>query len=232
MGFNKEKFEKEGSLVVERIYTNEEVLELKTKLSYFLKEEENRIIATRNLLLKHPSLKDTLFNKKIKKLVSKIDKKAFLTKAIFFDKPEEGNWYVTWHQDMTIHVNSKVDLPNFNGWTRKNTTYHVCPPKHLLEENFTLRIHLDDTTESNGALKIITATHKNKLSDGEINRTVMNNDFNYVSVPSGGVQIMRPLLLHASSKSTNGKRRRVIHLEFSSKRLPSGLEWQEYEEVL
>jgi ectoine hydroxylase-related dioxygenase (phytanoyl-CoA dioxygenase family) len=46
-------------------------------------------------------------------------------------------------------------------------------------------------------------------------------------VPKGGIMIMRPLFQHASSRSTTGKRRRVIHLEFSNARLPEELNWAE-----
>src|SRR5690606_40583465 len=46
-------------------------------------------------------------------------------------------------------------------------------------------------------------------------------------VRSGGIQLMKPLLLHASAKTTNNKNRRVIHLEFNSVNLPGGLKWGE-----
>lgn len=46
-------------------------------------------------------------------------------------------------------------------------------------------------------------------------------------VPRGGAMIMRPLLQHASSRSSSGKRRRVIHIEFSNAELPVGLNWAE-----
>ena len=47
------------------------------------------------------------------------------------------------------------------------------------------------------------------------------------SVPKGGIMIMRPLLLHASGRTTNNKKRRVIHIEFSNQQLPSSLQWLE-----
>ena len=46
-------------------------------------------------------------------------------------------------------------------------------------------------------------------------------------VDKGGIMIMKPLLFHASNKTTNDKRRRVIHIEFSRQELPNGLEWSE-----
>jgi hypothetical protein len=38
---------------------------------------------------------------------------------------------------------------------------------------------------------------------------------------------MKPLLFHASNKTTNNERRRVIHIEFSNQILPNELEWSE-----
>ena len=46
-------------------------------------------------------------------------------------------------------------------------------------------------------------------------------------VEKGGIMIMKPLLFHASNKTTNNERRRVIHIEFSKEQLPFGLEWSE-----
>ncbi len=46
-------------------------------------------------------------------------------------------------------------------------------------------------------------------------------------VPKGGVVMMRPLLLHASSAATEPTRRRVIHLEYAAEPLPEGVEWFE-----
>jgi hypothetical protein len=36
---------------------------------------------------------------------------------------------------------------------------------------------------------------------------------------------MRPLLLHASSRSVSERRRRVLHIEFAGFSLPPQLEW-------
>jgi hypothetical protein len=37
--------------------------------------------------------------------------------------------------------------------------------------------------------------------------------------------LMRPLLLHASSKAQTPSRRRVVHILFGPRTLPHGLEW-------
>jgi hypothetical protein len=47
-------------------------------------------------------------------------------------------------------------------------------------------------------------------------------------VPKGDIMIMQPLLLHASNRTINNNKRRVIHLEFGNQLLPGGLQWAEY----
>lgn len=92
---------------------------------------------------------------------------------------------------------------------------------------FTIRIHLDDTNDKNGALKVIPGSQNKVLSQQEIELITENSIPKICDVPAGGVQLMKPLTLHASSKSTSQKRRRVIHLEFTSFHLPKELEWDE-----
>jgi hypothetical protein len=44
-------------------------------------------------------------------------------------------------------------------------------------------------------------------------------------VPRGGILVMRPLIVHASSKSRGKLQRRVLHIEYaSSTRVADGLE--------
>jgi hypothetical protein len=47
-----------------------------------------------------------------------------------------------------------------------------------------------------------------------------------VPVARGGALVMRPLLLHASSKATSLAPRRVLHFVFGPPKLPAGLEWR------
>lgn len=41
----------------------------------------------------------------------------------------------------------------------------------------------------------------------------------------GDVLLLRPLLLHASSKSSGSSRRRVLHFLFGPRELPQGMRW-------
>lgn len=47
------------------------------------------------------------------------------------------------------------------------------------------------------------------------------------NVEKGGTMMMKPLLLHASNRSANGKKRRVIPIEFSNQELPEELQCSE-----
>jgi ectoine hydroxylase-related dioxygenase (phytanoyl-CoA dioxygenase family) len=168
---------------------------------------------------------NAIFNQKLKSIITEnFGESYFITKSIYFDKPEKSNWFVSYHQDLTISVNQKLEVENFKNWTVKQNQFAVQPPTAILENNFTIRIHLDTTTKDNGALKIINNSHSKgvyKVDDLAIeNETICE-------VEKGGIMIMKPLLFHASNKTTNNERRRVIHIEFSNQHLPNGLEWSE-----
>ena len=219
-----------GFVITNHVYTRKEIGKMGSMLHHYKKENPvntQQVYAIRNLLTKIPGLTNYLLNHNLKTILSNIDPNLFLSKALFFDKPAQSNWYVTWHQDTTINVKSKVAIEGFEGWTKKEDHFGVCPPEEFLHNTITVRVHLDDTTDENGALKVLSGSHKKKLSDDEI-KLITENSLPYIGeVQAGGIQLMKPLLLHSSSKTTSFKNRRVIHMEFNSMKLPSGLEWAE-----
>ena len=79
---------------------------------------------------------------------------------------------------------------------------------------------------SNRGFKVIPGSHLNKISRPE-NIDWQTTEEQICSVSKGGLMVMKPLLLHSSNRTTNEKRRRVIHIEFCNKALPEGLEWAE-----
>jgi len=96
----------------------------------------------------------------------------------------------------------------------------------ILQSNFTIRIHLDDANGNNGALKVIPGSH----NKGVYRPETINRDTEIeatCNVNAGGIMIMRPLLLHASNRTTNSQKRRVVHIEFSDAELDDGLRWGE-----
>lgn len=222
-----------GSAILHYVYSKKEVNQIKSYIEHYFKTKniETRH-AFRNVLEEIPEIKPLVLNTNLVHIIKKINPQLFLTKAIYFDKTPESNWYVTWHQDTTINVREKIETEGYKGWTSKSGVSGVCPPEDVLKDTITVRIHLDDADESNGALKIIPGSHNKKLSDEEINLITQNSIPYVCNVPACGIHIMKPLLLHASSKATGQKHRRVIHLEFNTMELPNGLEWAERLEIV
>jgi predicted DNA-binding transcriptional regulator YafY len=226
------KMQHKGFAILRYVYTRKEVNVMKGILDQFIKKNlSTEAFSIRRLLMEIPELKDHVVNNNLRTILKRIDPSLYLTKAIFFDKTPEGNWFVTWHQDITINVKSKTDAAGFNGWSKKGGFYSVCPPETILKNTITVRVHLDDTDEANGALRVIPGSQNKKLSDEEIQLISQNSIPFSCNVESCGIQIMKPLLLHSSSKSINQKHRKVIHLEFNSIDLQNGLEWAEYVEI-
>ncbi|OYW31740.1 MAG: phytanoyl-CoA dioxygenase [Chthoniobacter sp. 12-60-6] len=149
-------------------------------------------------------------------------------RGIYFDKRPETNWLVAWHQDLTLALKSQVDVTGFGPWSVKEGVPHVQPPMKLLEQMLTVRLHLDDTDADNGALRVLSSTHRlGRLSAEAIQNCRETHNEVLCEAKAGDALLMRPLLLHASSRSTSARRRRVLHIEFAGFPLPAPLEWHE-----
>lgn len=228
----KSHIEKYGFSVINRVFSDEEVEQIIHILNQIDTSRENfrksqDLFAIRQFLKEIPEIKNLIFNDNIKRIVKEIfGEKYFVVKSIYFDKPETSNWYVAYHQDLTISVDKKLELSGFGPWTTKQNQFAVQPPLNVLENIYTIRIHLDDTDENNGALKVISRSHAKGIYRPEtIDWTVETEEI--CNVNSGGVMLMKPLTLHGSNRTTNGKKRRVIHIEFSDMELPEVLQWAE-----
>jgi predicted DNA-binding transcriptional regulator YafY len=224
-----QKLQKNGYAILNDVYTRTEIRLIGKILHDYFADKDEQTFGKRKLLKDIPSLKMHLINENILQMVKSIDSNAFLSKAIYFDKPDDTNWYVTWHQDIPINVKEKIETEGFKAWTKKKDIHSVCPPLEIHKNIFTIRIHLDSTNDQNGALKVVPGSHTKQFSDEEREKITSQIAPTIIEVREGGVQLMKPLLLHSSSKSLSQKRRRVIHLEFCSLDLANGLEWLERE---
>jgi hypothetical protein len=185
------------------------------------------VFAIRNLLGEVPGLWPLLATDKLKLLLGQLfPEGGHLVKAIYFDKPAGSNWLVAWHQDLMINVHRKADFPGFGPWTNKPEGASVQPPVAVLENVVTLRLHLDDCDDTNGALRVVPRSHRRGVIPAA-GVAACTPAAVTCPVPAGGAMLMKPLLLHAANRSTSPRPRRVIHLEFSSMELPEGLQWRE-----
>ena len=182
----------------------------------------------RNLFNVVPFTRELANSSVCKSLVAPIlGNNARVVRGVYFDKHKDANWKVAWHQDLTIAVRERIDVDGYGPWSLKAGIQHVQPPVSVLENMLTLRIHLDHTDESNGALRVPPGSHnQGRLNPVQISHLKQHKPIT-CSTPRGGALLMRPLLLHSSSTALKPAHRRVLHFEYSSTDLPRGLRWFE-----
>lgn len=144
----------------------------------------------------------------------------------YFEKSTALNWLVTLHQDLSVPVAARIDAPGWRGWSEKEGQLFAQPPVSVLEQLIAVRVHLDVCGSDDGPLRIVPASHRlGQLSDDEAIR--LRAEFGEVvcTASPGDALLLRPLLLHASSKATGHSPRRVLHFVFGPPVLPNGLAW-------
>jgi hypothetical protein len=145
-----------------------------------------------------------------------------------FDKSPITNWLVALHQDLSIPVRSRVASVECSGWSEKEGSLYVQPPIGVLEQLVAVRVHIDECTADNGALRVVAGSHVFGRLDKTRSRELRDECGEVVlPVPRGGTLVMRPLILHASSKASKPMPRRVLHFVFGPPTLPLGLEWRD-----
>lgn len=147
-------------------------------------------------------------------------------RAVLFDKTAETNWALGWHQDRTIVVRERRDVPGFGPWTRKQGQPHVAPPISVLEDMATLRIHLDPCGLDNAPLKVALGSHKLGLVSAEkaAQRAQEHPQIECLAEP-GDVWAYSTPILHASERARAPRRRRVLQIDYAVADLPGGLAW-------
>jgi ectoine hydroxylase-related dioxygenase (phytanoyl-CoA dioxygenase family) len=143
-----------------------------------------------------------------------------------FEKSGDKNWLVGLHQDLSIPVADKIEHPELAGWSRKEGIWFVQPPARVLSRLIAIRLHLDPCGPQDGPLKVVSRSHdRGRLDDDAISALRQSEGETVCSVGAGDALLLRPLLLHASSKSSGISRRRVLHFLFGPPQLPCGLKW-------
>lgn len=144
-----------------------------------------------------------------------------------FVKDPKRNWLVSLHQDRSIPVRAYCNDSNLSGWSEKEGDLFVQPPAYVLEQMTAVRLHLDDCPLESGALRVVPASHGHGvLTTEQTEHLRESNGEQNLPARRGAALIMKPLLLHASSKALKPAYRRVLHFVFGQRRLPHGLEWR------
>lgn len=144
----------------------------------------------------------------------------------YFEKSADRNWLVPIHQDLSIPVAARVDEPSLSGWSRKEGTQFVRAPLAVLSQLVAIRVHLDDCGPDDGPLRVVAASHLGGVvGDADAAAIRLAQGETVCVARAGDALVLRPLLLHASSKGSGSSLRRVLHFVFGPPILPHGLRW-------
>lgn len=147
-------------------------------------------------------------------------------RVILFDKNPATNWSLAWHQDRTICVRERHDVPGFGPWTVKSGLLHVSPPFALLKRMVTIRIHLDAVPADNAPLLIAPGSHDFGLVREEMIEAIVAQCGVHACVAAAGdIWVYATPILHASEAARVPKQRRVLQVDYAGFDLPGGLQW-------
>jgi len=155
-----------------------------------------------------------------------LGKDAFPFRATLFNKSPTANWLVVWHQDTALPLRERREKPGWRPWSVKDGLTYAHAPASALFQVLALRLHLDDSASENGPLRVLPGTHTlGVLTDERLHELSTQVPSVECLVPAGGVLAMRPLIVHASSKSVSSAPRRVLHIEYAATpRIDDGIE--------
>jgi len=137
-------------------------------------------------------------------------------RVTLFEKLPDSNWLVAWHQDTALPLQERREASGWGPWSIKDGVNYAHAPAKALEKVVALRLHLEDSNSDNGPLRVLPATHtKGILTDDEILSFAEQTESVDCLMPTGGIVAMRPLVIHASSKSQTDNPRRVLHIEYA-----------------
>ena len=177
--------------------------------------------------LKHPTVLEVARDGRLLRIAKEIlGCDPFPFRATFFDKSLASNWLVVWHQDTALPLRERREVPEWGPWSVKDGVVYAHAPASALSRVIALRLHLDDSLLENGPLRVLPGTHTmGVLSEDALHGLSSHIPAVDCLTPRGGILAMRPLIVHASSKSQSTTPRRVLHVEYTdSVVLHQGLE--------
>ena len=169
-------------------------------------------------VLRHPPISSLAVDPRLISLASAwLGAPAVPFKGTLFDKSSDANWLVAWHQDTALPLAERSAVAGWGPWSIKDGVNYAHAPAAALDRVIALRIHLDDSLAENGPLRVLPGTHRlGVLADEQVAELSRGTVSCLCCVPAGGVIAMRPLIVHASSKSVSPMSRRVLHIEYAA----------------
>ena len=141
-------------------------------------------------------------------------------RAILFDKTADNNWAVPWHQDRTIAVRARREVPDFGPWSVKAGVVHVEPPFEIIAGMITIRAHLDDCGEDNAPLLIAPGSHRvGRVTATRAAEVACELGQATCVAAAGDLWVYATSIVHASERAQTPRRRRVLHVDYANRGL-------------
>jgi hypothetical protein len=127
----KEQIHNNGFAIINDVFSEEEITSLLDAISKVDTAKQTvrknaDLFAIRQFLKEIPEAAIIVLNDKLKTLIQKLfGDHFFVVKSIYFDKPETSNWFVSYHQDLTISVDKKLNIEGYGPWTIKQNQFSV-----------------------------------------------------------------------------------------------------------
>ncbi len=204
----------QGYTIIPNVLSHEECTDLLEKLA---KWTVGRSRAGIRHLMRYPAVSLFARDNRLQTLATAaLAETANPYRATLFEKSQESNWLVVWHQDTALPLEKRFFSSEWGPWSKKSGVIYAHAPAWALDRIVTLRIQLDSSAQDDGPLRIIPGSHrKGVLSDSDIHLITRHESSVECLVPQGGVLVMKPLIIHASSKSNGSTPRRVLHIEYA-----------------
>jgi ectoine hydroxylase-related dioxygenase (phytanoyl-CoA dioxygenase family) len=147
-------------------------------------------------------------------------------RVVAFNKSEEHNWTLPWHQDRVVALKERAAIDGFANWTCKAGTWHAEPSIQLLQTMMFARVHIDPATVENACLRLALGTHAlGKVASAEADAIAAGAPNEACEADRGDVLFAKALLLHRSGPSQTSASRRAIRIDYCNQALPAPLAW-------
>ncbi|MGB2669187.1 MAG: phytanoyl-CoA dioxygenase family protein [Candidatus Acidiferrum sp.] len=209
-----ERIASDGFAIIPNVLSESEIADL---LAMLQRSDLPRSRAGMRHAMRNASVAELARDARLMELAQEVlGNSAVPFRATLFDKSPTSNWLVVWHQDTALPLRERHEVAGWGPWSIKDGVNYAHAPASALEQVLALRLHLDDSVAENGPLRVLPETHTlGVLSDDALHELSIQIAAIDCTVLRGGILAMRPLVVHASSKSQSDAPRRVLHIEYA-----------------
>jgi hypothetical protein len=216
------QFERDGFAFVEDVISPAQ----RDALVHALERRATATAGSRNLL-EEPLCRELAAQlRSDPRLIPYMPSSARAVQCTYFEKSVETNWLVAYHQDLAVPVHARWESPEWSGWSEKEGAMFAIAPRALLQSLVAVRVHLDANSQENGPLRLIPHSHRfGRLSAADAMKLRETSQEVVCVAPARSGLVLRPLILHASSKARSSSPRRVLHFLFGALDIPGDVKW-------